>query len=423
MSSDVPSGWQIARFDQIANIERGLTYSSEQECSSSEDGAVCVLRIPNVQNQRFVADDLKYLKGISDRHVTRYSVPPGSILMVGSNGNADRVGNCCFVEAQARYVFASFLLRVVPDQISIESRFLYYLLAGGDVQAAITDSVAGTTGLKNISLEMLRAYSFAIPPLLEQKKIAAILCSVDEAIQATQAVIDQTRRVKEGLLQDLLTRGMPGHTRFKMTELGEIPEEWEVRRLGDICELVTSGPRGWAAYYADDGDVFLRSQNIKNGFLDWTDSAFVRPPDGSETLRARLSPRDVLITITGNNVGNVAVFGGSKLPAYASQHVGVVRLSDRGMAPFLAAYLSPDGPGQRQLLKESYGQSKPGLSLIQLRNLLTPVPSNHERVRIDECISSVGQSISNSHLKLIVLQQAKSGLLQDLLTGKVRVSP
>ncbi len=70
-----------------------------------------------------------------------------------------------------------------------------------------------------------------LPPLAEQKKIAAILSSVDEAIQATEAVIEQTRRVKDGLLQDLLTRGI-GHTRFKQTEIGEIPESWEVRQLG-----------------------------------------------------------------------------------------------------------------------------------------------------------------------------------------------
>lgn len=78
-------------------------------------------------------------------------------------------------------------------------------------------------------------YRVPLPPLPEQKKIAAILSSVDEAIQAKRAVIEQTRRVKEGLLQDLLTRGI-GHTRFKQTEIGEIPDAWKVRHLRQITQ-------------------------------------------------------------------------------------------------------------------------------------------------------------------------------------------
>ena len=260
-----------------------------------------------------------------------------------------------------------------------------------------------------------------IPPLPEQKKIAAILSSVDEAIAATQAVIEQTRRVKEGLLQDLLTRGI-GHTRFKQTEIGEIPESWEVRRLGDLCVTVTSGPRGWATYYADIGEIFLRTQNIRNGYLDWTDRAWVQPPESAETARARLREGDVVLTITGNNVGNVALFPNTDLPAYASQHVGIVRLSDTALAPFFSAYLSPDGPGQKQLMKESYGQSKPGLSLVQLRNLQVPVIPADERESIDAGIARVAHLLSREADKLNALQQTKAGLLQDLLTGKVRVS-
>ena len=79
-----------------------------------------------------------------------------------------------------------------------------------------------------------------MPPLPEQRKIAAILSSVDDAIEKTQAVIDQVQAVKRGLMQELLTRGLPGrHTRFKQTEIGEIPESWELLSLG---QLIDDGP-------------------------------------------------------------------------------------------------------------------------------------------------------------------------------------
>ena len=85
-------------------------------------------------------------------------------------------------------------------------------------------------------------FRLALPPHREQRKIAAILSSVDDAIEKTQAVIDQVQVVKRGLMQELLTRGLPGrHTRFKQTEIGEIPEEWEIVRLGDVASVTSVG--------------------------------------------------------------------------------------------------------------------------------------------------------------------------------------
>ena len=130
----------------------------------------------------------------------------------------------------------------------------------------------------------------------------------------------------------------------------------------------------------------------------------------------------MLITITGNNVGNVSMFSPSDCYAYASQHVGIVRLRDTDSAPFFAAYLSPDGPGHKQLMRESYGQSKPGLSLVQLRNLKVPCVPLAERSSIDAIINQVGETLSRNADSASALASTKAGLLQDLLTGKVRVT-
>ncbi|MGC6515455.1 MAG: restriction endonuclease subunit S, partial [Myxococcota bacterium] len=282
MRGEVPEGWQETRFENIASVGRGLTYSNKQECLPDSDDAVCVLRIPNVQEQRFDPTSLKYINGVTPKQVEKYSVPRQAILMVGSNGNAARVGNCCFVDSAEPYLFASFLMRVVPDQRQADSKFFYYLIAGGSVQDAITESVEGSTGLKNISLTMLRQQRLLLPPLPEQRKIAAILSSLDEAIAATEAVIAQTRRVKEGLLQDLLTRGIGRggrpHTRFKQTEIGEIPESWEVRKLLELCSRVGVGIASSATHaYRSEGIPLVRNQNIKRGYLDLTDLLYVTP--------------------------------------------------------------------------------------------------------------------------------------------------
>ena len=430
MVGEVPSGWKVAKFDQVASVERGLTYSNEQECGSTDVDAVCVLRIPNVQNQRFVANDLKYIKGVSDRQIGKYSVPNGSILMVGSNGNADRVGNCCFVESTERYLFASFLMRVVPDHESSDPRYFYYLLAGGDVQGAITDAVAGTTGLKNISLEMLRAYSLVLPPLPEQQKIAAILSSVDEAIQATQAVIDQTRRVKEGLLQDLLTRGLPGHTRFKQTEIGEIPEGWEVatgRELARKGDLV-GGPFGsdlGAADYVQVGVPVIRGGNVGLGKFIESDFVYVSP-DKARLLRRNSAQRgDLIMTQRGASLGEATLPpDGAMFDSYViSQTMMRLRPNSQVVDPLFLIQSICSDRAQSWLKSRAIGNAQPHLNLSIWQDMPVAIPPKKEQIQIASIVASLDDAMAASGKEVAALTSLKSGLLADLLTGKVRVTP
>jgi len=99
-----------------------------------------------------------------------------------------------------------------------------------------------TTGIQNLRINEYLLQHIPLPPLTEQRKIAAILSSVDGAIEKTKAVIEQTKVVKKGLMQELLTRGIPGrHKKFKKTPIGEIPEEWEVVRVGELCDYIVPG--------------------------------------------------------------------------------------------------------------------------------------------------------------------------------------
>ena len=139
-------------------------------------------------------------------------------------------------------------------RVSIE--FLYYLLSSRSrFRMAFERLVQGSTGLWNIEAQRFVGLQLSMPPLPEQRKIAAILSSVDDAIEKTQAVIDQVQVVKRGLMQELLTRGLPGrHTRFKQTEIGEIPEDWDFLSLVDLAEPghgLQTGPFGSQLHASD----------------------------------------------------------------------------------------------------------------------------------------------------------------------------
>ena len=136
-------------------------------------------------------------------------------------------------EAPANLV-ASTGYAVVRPANGVDGRFLYQHILSDAFVEFLKPRMSGSN-YPAVKGDDVEAFRFSLPPLPEQRKIAAILSSVDDAIEKTRAVIDQVQVVKRGLMQELLTRGLPGrHTRFKQTEIGEIPAEWGLVSLGGV---------------------------------------------------------------------------------------------------------------------------------------------------------------------------------------------
>lgn len=335
----------------------------------------------------------------------------------------DHVGNC--ITAVDCTIYR-------PDPSKADRHFALHWLNSHLNLKAVLD-VAGGSTRQRISRGNLGSLPIPIPPLPEQIQIARILDTIDEGIRKTEQLIDKLKAMKQGLLHDLLTRGIDenGQLRdpirhpdlFKDSPLGRIPKEWQIRELGEMADLVTSGSRGWARYYADIGSLFIRSQNVRMGYLDFFDSQHVVPPSSTEGQRTRIYPLDLLITITGNNVGNVAYIPENwSEEAFVSQHVGLVRLNEPLVTPLVMYYLVRGSPGNQQLTDAQYGQSKPGLNLDNLKALQIPIPPKNERSEIIDQLSRSQERIQREEESIEKLRILKQGLMTDLLTGRVRVT-
>ncbi len=172
------------------------------------------------------------------------------------------------------------------------------------------------------------------------------------------------------------------------TDLPTLPEGWVWTCLDQLTELVTSGSRGWATYYADRGATFIRSQNINKDWLDLSDIAFVNPPRNSEGARTRVQRDDLLLTITGANVGKTARVNVELEEAYVSQHVALIRPVESGLSAYLHLYLTCNAGGRGQLDNEAYGAGKPGLNLQQVLSVVIPLPSPRELPKLLSAIVS-----------------------------------
>ncbi|MEJ7807545.1 MAG: restriction endonuclease subunit S, partial [Telluria sp.] len=157
-----------------------------------------------------------------------------------------------------------------------------------------------------------------------------------------------------------------------------LPEGWAQATLEQLTEFITSGSRGWAEYYASAGAIFIRSQNINTDMLDLSDAAFVNPPRSSEGARTLVNRNDLLLTITGANVGKAALVEAELSEAYVSQHVALIRPVESALSNFLHLFLTSGTGGRKQLNEEAYGAGKPGLNLQQLGAVVVPVPPPQE---------------------------------------------
>ena len=248
-----------------------------------------------------------------------------------------------------------------------------------------------------------------------------MLDSIDDAIECTEAVIASTEPLRDALLHDLLTRGVPGwHSEWHDAPgIGTIPACWEVVRLGDVAEAVTSGSRAWSRYFSPDGALFVRSQNISGGTIDRSDAIFVQPPADVEAVRTRIYQRDLLVSITGAP-GNIAVADDTLGQAYVSQHVALVRLNDPELSSFAGEFLRGRA-GQNQFRGMAYGQTRPGLSLINVKTAKVAIPSPSERNAIANVGKSLHTAIKENRSERDRLQSLKASASDALLMGRVRV--
>ena len=209
---------------------------------------------------------------------------------------------------------------------------------------------------------------------------------------------------------------------YKQTEVGVIPQDWSVTQLGQLADFVTSGSRGWAQFYSESGALFIRSQNVRDGRLCFDDVQHVTPPAGAEGNRTKVERHDLLITITGNSVGNVALVDESFGEAYISQHVGLVRLREPATGSYINRYLSPNSPGNSQIAGSQSGQSKPGLNLQNLRDFRIALPPTFQEVNaIAAALSDVDALLGGLERLIAKKRDLKQATMQQLLTGQTRL--
>jgi type I restriction enzyme S subunit len=212
---------------------------------------------------------------------------------------------------------------------------------------------------------------------------------------------------------------------YKQTELGVIPEDWDVTPICDINPFVTSGSRGWSAYYSDQGAPFIRITNLYRNCIypSLDDLRFVSlSANDSEAVRTQLQDGDVLISITAD-IGIIGhVTAAVPKPAYINQHIALVRFNtERICSKFVSYFLASETPQKRfGALTDSGAKAGMNLTTVQQIRLAVP-PTKSEQVAIAEALSDADALIESLDQLITKKRNLKQAAMQQLLTGQTRL--
>lgn len=349
-------------------------------------------------------------------------------VLITKDGTIGKIALVSDCPAKAVLNSGIFLLRCQDE--SYDHGFMFHLLNSHIFRKFLEDNLAGST-INHLYQNVFEKFQFPIPEIEEQTKIANILSSLDQAIEQTEATIAKQQRIKTGLMQDLLTKGIDEHGSirseathdFKNSPLGQIPVEWEIEPLGKVASLVTSGSRGWARFYSTEGAVFLRIGNLTREHINFRfdDVMYVNVPESSEGKRTAVQEGDLLISITAD-LGIIAVVPEGFPEAYVNQHIALVRLNRDEVYPRFIGHLLNSGVGQTQIEKLNESGAKAGLNLPTIENLRVFRPPYSEQQKIVDILDGVDSQITINKKRVDKLRRQKAGLMHDLLTGTVRVN-
>lgn len=354
--------------------------------------------------------------GIVGRHSKFLIQGPG--IVVGRKGSVGEVR----WSAESFWPIDTAYYAVPKGQTDL--RWLFWLLSNTDLKSL--DAATGVPGLNRNDVYTLMTHR---PRTEDQRRIAAVLDTVDEAIAKTEAMIAKLKQVRAGLLHDLLTRGLDEHgqlrdpiahpEQFQDSPLGRIPSEWEVKTCQSVCQEIVVGivvkP---AQYYVEDGVPVLRSANVREEGIQMTDLVFI-----SDESNALLSKS---IIRTGNVVTVRTGYPGTScvVPPHLDGANCVDLIISRPRAEIVPAFLALwiNSPfGRNQVLRVQGGLAQQHFNVGELKTLLVAKPDRDEQARIVERIATLDSRISLELETGAKLSLLKSGLMTDLLTGHVRV--
>lgn len=317
-------------------------------------------------------------------------------------------------------------LKAVVTHNNVDERYAYHVLTNLDSKIRNRAVKSGTT-VESVDLRDFLRLEIFLPDRAEQRWIAEILDTADEAIQKTEVLIAKLKQMKAGLLHDFLTRGIDANGELRPKDcpkqtlsIGEVPADWDVEECESLCHSITVGivirP---TQYYTTTGVPVLRSTNVTVNGINGSDMVYMSEESNLKMAKSMLRTGDVVTVRTGYPGTSCVV--SEKYDRSNCVDILISRPTSALLPAFLAMWINSDF-GKGQVLRQQTGLAQQHFNVGELKELLVAKPDPTEQRRIMERLHSAQNRIDEESKALGKLKLLKAGLMHDLLTGKKRVS-
>ncbi|ERS86912.1 hypothetical protein Q672_13405 [Marinobacter sp. EVN1] len=415
MSKAAADNWKEVALGEHAHIKARIGWRGLSSNEYTESGAYLIAGT-HIKGARI---DWEKCDHIDD---FRYEESPEIQLrehdvVISKDGTIGRLG---YVENMPGRATINGTMMLIRPEKMFYSKFIYFYLQGDKFQKIIKEKISGSS-VPHIFQRDMVTLLVPHPPLPEQQKIAAILSSVDDVIEKTRAQIDKLKDLKTGMMQELLTKGI-GHTEFKDSPVGWIPASWDVRYISDLCSNIVDCVNKTAPV-VDHVTPYrmIRTTNVRNGRIVMDGMRYVSQKTfKSWSRRLALKAGDLIFTREAP-VGECGLVRDAK-GLFLGQRTMVYRAASEKLDSGFLLWSMLSEYCQNQIEDLSGGSTTPHLRVPDCGKILLKVPPLAEQRGISSAIQSVATLLEERETKVAHLTGLKKALMQDLLTGKVRVN-
>jgi type I restriction enzyme S subunit len=315
---------------------------------------------------------------------------------------------------------------------SVHPEYVLYWLLSHRFINAINDTVVGTK-MPRVDWPIFAGMPVPLPKVDEQRRVAYWLDLQTLRIDKRRELLGKKRELlgdlRTNLISETLASGLREQEKAStgLPNIPVLPVGWKASHAKRLLRFITSGSRGWAEYYADEGDFFLRIGNLTRETieLDLSEVQHVAlPSKAAEGKRTRIREGDMLVSITAD-LGSIAVAPRLTTPAYVNQHIALCRPKD-SVHPRWLGYAMLSQQTKRQMMSSGYGGTKIQLSLDDVRNVWLAVPPLAEQHEIaaflDRKLSQIDRQIALIDQLDDLLQQQRKAIIHEAVTGKIDLS-
>lgn len=410
-----------------------ITASNVDKKSVLGEQPVRLCNYMDVYSNEYITADLDFMEATATKaEIARFRVEPGDVMITKDSETPYDIGiPAVVVDGVPDLVCGYHLAHLKPRADLVDPIYLAKQLASSSVASYFSCVAAGSTRY-GLSGKAVGDTPIPMMDLAEQKQVAKVLRTVDEAIEQTEALIAKMQQIKAGMMHDLFTRGVTedGQLRpapdsapglYKDSQIGRIPASWGIDTLNGLVD------QGRPIVYGilmpgqghPGGVPVVKVKDIKGGRIDAEGLLLTSPEIDAAYARSRLKPGDILLTIRGT-VGRLAMVPDDLAAANITQDTARVGIKV-GSPAFYFHYLGT-ASARRHLSVNTLGVAVQGINLRDVRTTPVPVPDPEEQERIASRMDAANSRLHSEHATAAMLREFKSGLMADLLSGRVTVN-